>query len=171
VLDETLRLFDDHLGHLHVTLRGLVERGRNDFATHRPLHVGHFFRPLIDEQHDQIHLRVIGRNGLRDVLQQHRLTRAGRRDDEAALAFADGRHEVHDAGGDVVGGGLELEALLRIERRQVLEEELVTRLVGRLEVDRFHFDEREVPLAILGRPHLARHRIAGLQIKLADLRR
>jgi hypothetical protein len=67
--------------------------------------------------------------------------------------------------------GLELDALLRIERRQVLEEQLVARLLGRLEVDRLDLDQREVALAFLRRPDLARHGVAGVQVELADLRR
>ena len=66
---------------------------------------------------------------------------------------------------------LELDALLRVERRQVLEEDLVARLLGRLEVDRLDLDEREVALAVLRRPDDAGHRVAGVQIELADLRR
>src|SRR5215468_9855316 len=49
VLDEALGFFDHHLGDLHVTLRGLVERRGDDLAPHGPLHVGDFFRPLVDE--------------------------------------------------------------------------------------------------------------------------
>ena len=67
--------------------------------------------------------------------------------------------------------GLEHEALLRIERRQVLEEQLVARLLGRFEVDRLDLDQREVALPFLRRPNLARDGVAGLQVELADLRR
>ena len=71
----------------------------------------------------------------------------------------------------VVGRRLEDEALLRIERREVLEEQLVARLLGRFEVDRFDLDQREVALPFLGRPDLPRDGVAGLQVELADLRR
>ena len=53
VLDEALRLLDDHLGHLDVPLRRLVEGGGDDLALHRALHVGDFFRTLVDEQDDE----------------------------------------------------------------------------------------------------------------------
>ena len=66
---------------------------------------------------------------------------------------------------------LEREPLLRIERRQVLEEQLLARLIRRLEVDRLDLDQREVALAFLRRPDLPGHGVAGLQIELADLRR
>ena len=127
--------------------------------------------PLVDEQHDQVDLGVVLRDRLRDVLQQHRLAGARRRDDQAALALADRRHQVHDPRRQVVRRRLEHEALLRVERRQVLEEQLVARLVGRLEVDRLDLDQREVALAFLRRPDLARDGVAGLQVELADLRR
>ena len=104
------------------------------------------------------------------ALQQHGLAGPRRRHDQAALALADRRHQVHHAGRQVLGLGLELDALERIERREVLEEQLVARLVGRLEVDRFDLDQGEVALAFLGRTDLARHRVAGLQIELANLR-
>ena len=114
---------------------------------------------------------MILRHRLRDALQQHRLAGARRRDDQAALALADRRHQIHDARRQVVGRRLEVEALLRIERRQVLEEQLVARLFGRLEVDRLDLDQREVALPFLRRPDLARDGVAGLQVELADLRR
>ena len=43
------------------------------------------------------HLGVVLGDRLRDALQQHRLAGARRRDDQAALPLADGRHQVHDA--------------------------------------------------------------------------
>ena len=70
----------------------------------------------------------------------------------------------------VVGRGLELDPVLRVERRQVLEEDLLARAFRRLEVDRLDLDQREVALAVLRRPDLARHRVAGVQVELPDLR-
>ncbi len=67
--------------------------------------------------------------------------------------------------------GLERDALERIERREVLEEQLVAGLVGGLEVDRFDLDQREVALAFLRRPDLTGDGVAGLQVELANLRR
>ncbi len=59
VLDQALGLLDDHLGHLHVARRRLVEGRADHLALHRPLHVGHFLRPLVDEQHDEDDLLVV----------------------------------------------------------------------------------------------------------------
>ena len=64
-----------------------------------------------------------------------------------------------------------LQALVGIQRRQVVEEDLVAGFLRRLEVDGVHFDEREVALAFLGRTDLSGDGIAGAQIEAADLRR
>ena len=111
------------------------------------------------------------RDAVGDALQQHRLAGARRRDDQAALALAERRQQVHHAARQVLAVGLELDALLRVERREVLEEDLLARLLGRLEVDRLDLDQREVALAVLRRPDLTRDGVAGVQVELADLRR
>ena len=49
---------------------------------------------------------------------------------------------------------------MRIKRRQVVEENLVLRRVGMLEVDRFDLYQREVSLPVFRRPDLARDCIA-----------
>ena len=101
---------------------------------------------------------------------QHGLAGARRSDDEAALALADGAEQVHDAAADALAHGLHLDALLRVERREVVEEDLVAGLFGRLEVDGFDLDQREVLLALVRRAHVAGDGVAGLEVELADLR-
>ncbi len=67
VLDHPLGLFDDHLRHLDVPGRRLVERRADHFAVRPfdlPLHVGHFFRPLVDQQHDHVDFRMVGEHAL-----------------------------------------------------------------------------------------------------------
>ena len=105
-----------------------------------------------------------------DRLQEHRLAGARRRDDQAALPFADRRDEVEHARRHVVRH-FELDAVLGIERREVVEEDLLARDVGMLEVDRLDFDQGEVALAFLRRAHLAGDGVAGAQVEAADLRR
>ncbi len=135
------------------------------------LHVGDFFGPLVDEQHDQVHLGVVLGDAVGDALQEHRLAGARRRDDEAALALAERRQQVHHASRQVLRIGLEVDLLLRVERREVLEEDLLLGLLRRLEVDRLDLDQREVALAVLRRPDDAGDRVARVQVELADLRR
>src|SRR5258706_14599689 len=111
---------------------------------------------------------MVRRNAVRDVLQQHRLAGARRGDDEAALTLADGDHQIEHAGREVVAFSLERNLRLWVERRQVLEEDLFAGAFGRLEIDRFDLDQREIPLTVFGRPNLPGDGVAGMQIELAN---
>jgi hypothetical protein len=131
-------------------------------------------RPLVDEQHDEVAFGVVEGDRLRDVLHQHGLTRARRRDDQRALALTDRRDDVDDAGREVFLGRVvqfELEPLRREQRRQVVEVDLVLDLLRVLEVDRVDLDQGEVALAVLGAADRALHRVAGAQAEAADLGR
>ena len=171
MLDQSLGFFDHHLGDLHVTRGRFIERGTDYFAPHRTLHVGDFFGTLVDQQNDQRNFGVIGGDRIRDVLQQHRFAGAGRRDDQAALAFSDRRDEIHHAAREIVPRCFQFEAPVRIERGQVIEENLVARFLRRFKVDGVDFNQRKVALAFFRRPNLARDSISRPQIEAADLRR
>src|ERR1700730_10269240 len=173
VLDETLGLLDDHLCDLNVPRCRLVEGGGYHFAFDRALHVGDFLGPLIDEQNNQVALRVVGRDRVRDILQQHGLACARRRYDQRTLPLADRGDNVDDAGREILLARilmLHAQPLLRIERREVVEVDLVARLVRILEIDRVDFEERKITLAVLGRADVAVDGVAGTQAKPADLR-
>src|SRR3546814_5083147 len=71
---------------------------------------------------------MVGGDGGGDLLHHDRLAGLGRRHDQRALALALRRHQIEDAAGDVLAGAvaaLELEALAREQRGQVLEQDLV----------------------------------------------
>ena len=87
---------------------------------------------------------MVGGDGVGDGLKQHRFAGARRRDDQAALPFADGRQQVHHATTGGLARGFHLDALLRVERRQIVKENLVARLFGRLEVDGLDLDQSNV---------------------------
>ena len=170
---EPLRLLDHHLGDLNVALGRFVEGRRDHLAVHRTLHVGDFLRPLVDQQDDQVALRMIGGDGVGDVLQQHRLAGARRRHDQGPLALPDRRHDVDDARRQVLLGGvlvLHAQSLVGVERRQVVEVDLVAGLLGVLEVDGVDLEKRKIALALLGAANLAFDGVAGAQAEPADLR-
>ena len=70
----------------------------------------------------------------------------------------------------VLAIGLHPQMLVRIERRQVVEEDLVAR-VRQLEVDRLDLDQREIALALFRRTDLARDGVPCAEVEFADLRR
>ncbi|MDT4783921.1 hypothetical protein FQZ97_162150 [compost metagenome] len=172
VLDQALGLLDHHLGDLHVAGRRLVEGGGDHFAAHGALHLGHFFRALVDQQDDQVALGVVAGDVGRDVLQHDGLARFRRCDDQAALALADRRAEVDHAAGEVFRGavaGFHGQALGREQRGQVLEENLVLGVLRTIEVDRVDLQQREVTLALFRWPNLADDGVTGTQVEPADL--
>ena len=72
----------------------LVEAARADLAFDVPPHVGHFFRPLVDQQEELLDIGEVGGHPLADVLQKDRLATAGRRDDQGPLPAPQGREQV-----------------------------------------------------------------------------
>ena len=97
MFNQPLSLFQHHFRHLHVPGGGFVKGRTDDLTLHGPLHVSDFFRPLVDQQHDQRNFRMIGGHGVGDALQEHGLAGARWRHNEAALTFTDGREQVEDA--------------------------------------------------------------------------
>ncbi len=154
MLDEALRLLDHHLGDGDMARRRLVEGRGDDLALHRALHVGDLFRALVDQR---------ARSGSisgwltaideRDVLQEHGLAGARRRGDEGALALAERCHQIDDrAASESLEVGISSSILKRssgIERRQIVEMDLVARLLGVFEIDRVDLEQREIALAVL----------------------
>ena len=66
-----------------------------------PPHVGDLLGPLVDEQHEQVHLGVVRLDRADDLLHHRGLAGLGRRHDEAALALPDRRDQVDDPRGHV----------------------------------------------------------------------
>ncbi len=149
----------------------LVERGAHDFRVHGTLHVRHFFGAFVDQQDDQFHFRVVPRDAVGDLLQENRLARLRRGNDHPALPLPYGGKEVHNPHGVFAGSGLELDVGVRVERRQVVEEDAFTDDVGILFVDRFHAEQSEEPLSFFRRTDLAAHAVPGAQVEFLDLRR
>ena len=117
---------------------------------------------------------MIVRDRVGDVLQQHGLAGARRRHDKRALALADRRDDVDDPRREILFGRIlefHLQPLVRIERRQIVEVDLVPRLFGILEIERVDLEQREVALAFLRAADVAVDGVAGAQAEAADLRR
>ena len=156
----------DH--HLATATGGAARRRRGITSLHRTLHVGHFLGPLVDQENDQEAFGMVGGNGARDVLQDDGLAGARLRDDQRALAFAERRDQIDDARGHVLPRrvlDLHLEPFVRIERRQIVEVNLVARLLRILEVDAVDFEQREIALALFRAPDFALNRIDGSKRK------
>ena len=109
--------------------------------------------------------------GQGDLLQEHRLAGPRRRDDQAALPLADRRDQIDDARRDFLGGGLQDQAFVRVQRRQVLEDGRPDLLFRRMAVDRLHLHQGEVFLPLDGQANRALDHQAGAQAEPANLAR
>ena len=112
---------------------------------------------------------MIGSDRIRDGLQQHRLSCSRRRHDQATLSLADRSEQVQNSSREILLCSLELQPLVRIQRREVIEKDLIASLIRVLEVDGFDFDQGEVAFSIFRRTHLTRDRITRAQVELANL--
>ncbi len=124
---------------------------------------------LIDQEHDQHDFGMIGGNGLRNLLEDDRLTGFRRRRNQSALSPADWTHQIDNARGQFLLADFELESLVRIERGQVVEQRLMLGDFGFVMVDRFDLEQSEIPLVVFGRTYLAGDGIAGAQVETFDL--
>src|SRR5215218_5823342 len=172
LFDEAFDALQDQLRHRYVVVGWLVE-GRGDYLglLHAPLPVGNLLWALVCEHHEELHLRVVGGDGLGYLLQDRRLAGLGRRDDHAALALAYRGHQVYDAGGDVVRLPLQPQALHRVEGGKVVEVRAPAALLGLVVVDGLDAHHRRVLLAVAGWPDLADHVVPAPEVEAFDLAR
>jgi hypothetical protein len=118
-----------------VALDVLVEAAGTDLALDVSPHVGDFFGPLVNEQHELLDLGEVGRHGLADVLEHDRLAAAGRRDDQGPLAAAQRREQIHHARGQRHRPGLQAKPFVRVDRRFGVERLDVEVFLGRHAID------------------------------------
>ena len=123
-----------------------VKAARHDLALDGPAHVRDLLGPLVDEQHHEVKIGVIGRDGLRHLLQEHGLARARRGHDQRPLALAERREQIHHTSRDRLLAGFETEPCLRVDRRQLVEHLDVDILVGR---QALHFMDLSDPWPLL----------------------
>ena len=171
-LDHAPGFFHDHLRHLDVADRLLVEGRGHDL--HRlggvAAEVGHLLGPLVDEEHDDVHLRMVGGDGVGDLLEDDRLAGPGRGDDQGSLPEAEGRHQIDDPRLEHRGLGLERDAIVGMERCEVLEGWKVVQ-EGRIAiVHLLHSQEGKVGLRLLGGTDQAPHDLALAEAEAPNLR-
>ena len=148
--DQAAGLVQDHVRDLDVALRGLVEGGGDDLGLDAALHVGDFFRTLVDQEDDLVHLGMVLGDGVGDGLEEHRLTGLRLGDDQASLALADGSEHIHDAAGGILLEAVaeEVELLRREEGSKEVERDAVADEFRRAAVDVLDLHEREVLVAL-----------------------
>ena len=137
-------MLDHEFRNMGVVLGGHVEGGRHDGATDGALHVRDLLGAFVHEQAEEVHLGVVRRDGLADFLEHGGLAGLRGAHDKAALALADGSHEIDGAPCDGVLAVLHDEGLVGIDRREVAEARAVAHGLGSTAVDALHVLQRRV---------------------------
>ena len=129
-------------------------------------------RPLVNQQNHQLDIRVVLLDGAGDFLQENRLARLRRRDDQRALAKADRRDKIHQPHGRVsrLAFPLQRQPPVGVNRRQRIKRPAHARNFGVFPVDGFDVHQRVVSVAHPLRPCLADDFIAAVQVEPANLR-
>ena len=170
-LDHALSFLEHDACNLDVTVGGLVEGRGDDLGIDGAGHVGDLLGALVDEQHHDVCLGVVGGYGVGNVLHEDGLTGLGLCHDECALALSDGREEVDDAHRGIGGGRVAAEGELLFGEKwgEVLEGYAVAHFLRVASVDVLDVAERKVLLVVVWRTHGALHHVAGLQPVALDL--
>ena len=119
--DHAAAALDDEAGEADVGFQVLVVGGGDDLGLDGALEIGDFLRALVNQQDHGVDFGVIGGDGVGDLLEDGRLARARRGDDQPARAFADGRDQVNDARFQQIGRGFQVDLLDGINGGEVLE--------------------------------------------------
>mmetsp|Transcript_18535 Transcript_18535/g.30416 ORF Transcript_18535/g.30416 Transcript_18535/m.30416 type:complete len:299 (+) Transcript_18535:12857-13753(+) len=171
MLDQALGFLDDHLGNCHVPCRWFVKGRTDNLTLHRPLHVGNFLGPLINQKDDQITFRMVLRDAAGDVLQQNSLTRPWRGNNQRPLPFTDGRHQIDNTGRTIPRCrivGFHRQTLVRIKRREVIESDLVLHTFRIFKIDPCRVRQSKIAFRIIRRLDNAFDRVPSAQRILAD---
>ncbi|OQA09054.1 MAG: hypothetical protein BWY66_00738 [bacterium ADurb.Bin374] len=170
-LDVPLRLFQEQLGNLYMVADMLVECRCDDFGIDRTAHVGDFFRPFVDQQDQHQNFGMVRDDRVGELLEQDRLARFRRSDDQAALTFSDGADEIEDSHRRVEVTALEREPVRRKDRHAVLEVHALRQLLEADAVHGFDAKERMITLVVFRQAHLGDDVVAVHEAEPLELRR
>ena len=90
-------------------------------AVQAPLHVGHFFRSLIYQKHDELDIRILVFDRCRDLLEKDCFTGFRLCNDESPLASSDRRDKVHHSCRKIYARIFQHDLLVRENRCEVVK--------------------------------------------------
>ena len=121
-----------------MVLRQLVEGGMNHLHI-RPLNsffdICNLLRALVNQQNQQLHVRMVPGHGLGHILQKSGFTSLGRGHDHASLPLSDGGNQIDDPHGGASARALQMDPPVRENRSQILEIPSSGRLLRAQSVD------------------------------------
>ena len=163
MFNQTLRARQHHLSNLDM-VRGQLVKGRVDdlAADQRTFHIGDLLRPFIDQQHDQLHLRIVLLNRIGDFFEQDGFARLRRCHDQASLSLTDRRDQIDEPHRKILRAVLQAQPLVWEYRRQVLKIRSANRRTRLISVDRHNIEQRTETFPLLWQPRNTADLISGL---------
>ena len=170
-LHHALGLLQHDAGNLYVAVGRLVEGRGNHLGINRTGHVGYLLRTLVNEQHHDVCLRMVGGYSVGYVLHQNGLTRLWLGHDERTLTLTDGREQVNDTHAGISSGSVatKCEFLVGEEWGEVFEGHAVAHLSRLAAVDAAHVRQGEILLVVVWWTYRTFHNVARLQTVFLDL--
>src|SRR5215475_10805551 len=111
---------------------------------------------------------------MRDILQQYGLAGARRGNNQCPLSFADWCDDVDNTRREILLGWIlvfHFKSLIGVERCQVVEIDLMTRLLRIFEIDRVDLEQGEIALSFFRRANMSFDSVACAQAETANLTR
>ena len=174
MLNQTSGTLDSHLGNSLVVLRCLIKSGiknLNVITDNCFAYIGNLLRTLIDQHDDNVHLRIVPKDGTRDILQKSRFSCLRRRYDQASLPLSDRCEEINDPHRDLAAGTFHSQALIRKDRCHAFKV-IPFRGLGRcITIDQLDKQERGKFLLLCMYTGIPAHDIPCFQAELPDLGR
>ncbi len=134
-----------------MAVRRFVKRRSHHFAFYAAAHIRYFFGAFVNQQHHEHRVFVVFGDGMGDGLQNHRFTAFGRRDDQRALAFADGRYQINHALGKRGFVNFQRKTFVGVKRGEVFKKRAVVYFVGIQTVYFLHLEHGEKTFVVFGR--------------------
>ena len=126
--------------------RVVAGAGHHFGALDGPAKMGHFLRPLIHQEHDDPGFRRTLPDRLDGLLQEDRLSRLGRRNNQLSRTLADRSDQVYDPHA-FLAGTAQVESFVRIDGHQIREMGALTKIFRGHAPD--GFDRYKFPFAFL----------------------
>ena len=166
VLHLTPRVLEDDLGDVDVLVGHLVGGGGDDLALDRTTKVGDLLGPLVDEEHDELGLRMVGRDAGGHLLEEGGLAGLRSGNDQPALAETDGADEVQHAHRYLGRLGLQTQPAVRRDGSEMLEGDVVPPYGH--SVDGGDLLDHRMSLGATGRLDDAAQKTAGAEDRVTD---
>ena len=115
-LNKTLCALNCKLSDSGVIIGRTVEGGGNNLTLDGALHIGNFLGTLVNQNHHEVNLRVVGRNRVGNCLQNESLSSLWRRNNQTTLTLTNRGNQIDNSGRELLVVGLEAKASVWVER-------------------------------------------------------